>query len=160
VTAATPPPITTALAPTRLVIPAIDVDMPVTNVGVEPSGLMELPADPKIAGWYRYGPDAASTAGNTVVSAHVDAVGYGLGPLSRLRDLGPGEQVSVTAADGSTRMYAIESVTYYNKTQLPIDQIFARDGAPALVIITCGGPFDSATGHYTDNVVAIARPQS
>jgi len=26
------------------------------------------------------------------------------------------------------------------------------------VLITCGGPFDSATGNYLDNIVAFARP--
>jgi hypothetical protein len=26
------------------------------------------------------------------------------------------------------------------------------------MLITCGGEFDTATGHYEDNVVAHARP--
>jgi hypothetical protein len=26
------------------------------------------------------------------------------------------------------------------------------------VIITCGGPFDAATGHYLDNTIAWAMP--
>ena len=29
--------------------------------------------------------------------------------------------------------------------------------APELRLITCGGPFDQATGHYLDNVVVFAR---
>jgi hypothetical protein len=31
---------------------------------------------------------------------------------------------------------------------------------PRLVIMTCGGPFDSATHHYDDNVVVYASPAS
>lgn len=146
------------LAPQRLRIPAVDIDMPVTDVGVEPTGQMQLPVDPATAGWYRYGPDADSTAGNVMLAAHVDAVGYPIGPLARLRDLAAGETVEVQAADGSIRAYTIESLTYYEKSALPTAALFARDGAPALVIITCGGPFDASTGHYRDNVVAVARP--
>lgn len=147
-----------ALAPQRLRIPALGVDMPVTDVGVEASGQMELPVDPATAGWYRYGPDADSAAGNILLAAHVDSVDYPIGPLARLRDLAVGETVEVQAADGSTRAYAVESLTYYEKSSLPTADLFAREGAPALVIITCGGPFDAASGHYRDNVVAVARP--
>ncbi|QIG39362.1 class F sortase [Microbacterium sp. 4R-513] len=148
------------VAPTRLVIDSLGVDMPVTDVGVESSGQMQLPVDPAVAGWYRYGPDAAATAGHIVLAAHVDAVDYPIGPLANLRDVAVGSPVVVTAADGSARTWTVESLTYYEKAALPTAELFAREGDPALVIITCGGPFDSTTGHYRDNVVAIARPQS
>lgn len=138
-------------------MPDLGVDMPVTPVGVEPTGQMELPVDPAVAGWYRFGADAVSTEGNVVLAAHVDAPDYPIGPLARLRDAGVGSTVVVEASDGTSTTYAIESVTYYEKTTLPTDQLFAREGAKSLVIITCGGEFDSSTGSYRDNVVAIAR---
>jgi hypothetical protein len=47
--------------------------------------------------------------------------------------------------------------TYPKETGLPASA-FARDGAPRLVLITCGGPFDAATGNYEDNVVVYATP--
>jgi hypothetical protein len=28
-----------------------------------------------------------------------------------------------------------------------------------LAVVTCGGPFDSSTGHYWDNVVVYAVPE-
>ena len=159
VSPATPAAPVDAVAPVRVRIDAIGADLPVTGVGVEPSGQMELPVDPAVAGWYRFGPDAASTAGHIMLAAHVDAPGYPIGPLARLRDLPAGAPVTLEAADGTARAYAVESVTFYEKTALPTAELFARDGAPALVIITCGGPFDPTTGHYRDNVVAIARPR-
>lgn len=150
---------TAPVAPVRLRIDALGIDMPVTDVGVEASGQMQLPEDPAIAGWYRYGPDAASTAGNVVLAAHVDSPRYPIGPLARLRDVSVGTPLVVDAADGTARTYVVESLTYYEKAALPTAELFAREGAPALVLITCGGPFDSSTGHYRDNVVAIARPR-
>jgi hypothetical protein len=150
---------TTPVPPVRLRIDALGIDMPVTDVGVEPTGQMELPEDPAVAGWYRYGPDATSTAGNVVVAAHVDSPRYPIGPLARLREVGVGTPLVVDGADGTARTYVVESLTYYEKAALPTAELFAREGAPALVLITCGGPFDSSTGHYRDNVVAIARPR-
>ena len=37
--------------------------------------------------------------------------------------------------------------------------MFARDGAERLVLITCGGEFDSRAGSYEDNVIAYAEPR-
>ena len=51
----------------------------------------------------------------------------------------------------------IEQVARYPKVELP-DEVWARSGAPRLVLITCGGDFDTATRHYEDNVVAWASP--
>ena len=119
---------------------------------------MGLPVDPAVGGWYQFGPDATSATGNIVISAHVDAPDYPIGPLARLRELGPGAEILVDAENGASRTYVVESVTYYPKADLPTGDLFNRDGPPALVLITCGGAFDSTTGRYRDNVVAIARP--
>lgn len=158
VAAATPTPVRPAVAPVRVSIAAAGIDVPVVPVGVEQSGLMELPVDPAVGGWYRFGPDPAAEKGNVLISAHVDAPGYPIGPFSRIRDLSPGAVVEVADAEGVMHTYAIESVTFYPKTSLPVDELFARDGAPALVLVTCGGAFDASTGTYEDNVVAIATP--
>ena len=144
--------------PTSVRIDAIGIEVPVIPVGVESGGFMELPEDPAIAGWYRFGPAPATGSGNTVISAHVDSPQYPIGPFASLRDVPVGAEVFVAAADGSSARYAVESVTYYPKTELPVEGLFARGGAPALVLITCGGEFDSSTGRYRDNVVLIARP--
>jgi hypothetical protein len=158
VAAATPTPVRPAVAPVRVSIAAAGIDVPVVPVGVEPSGLMELPVDPAVGGWYRFGPDPAADKGNVLISAHVDAPGFPIGPFSRIRDLGAGDVVDVVDAEGVTHTYAIQSVTFYPKSSLPVDEIFARDGSPALVLVTCGGAFDASTGTYEDNVVAIATP--
>jgi hypothetical protein len=36
--------------------------------------------------------------------------------------------------------------------------VWAREGDPQLVLITCGGEFDAQARSYEDNVVAFARP--
>lgn len=150
---------TASVAPVGLAIPSLAIDMPVTDVGVADTGQMELPVDPAIAGWYRYGADATSTSGRILIAAHVDAIDYPIGPLARLRDVPAGETILITAADGTSREFVVQSLTYYEKAALPTDELFQRGGPSALVLVTCGGPFDSQTGHYRDNVVAVAVPR-
>lgn len=158
VAAATPTPARQGVPPVRVVAASVGVDVPVIPVGVEPGGFMELPVDPAIAGWYRYGADPSSEEGNVVISAHVDAPGYPIGPFSALRDLAAGAVIDVTDSAGGIRSYSVQSVTSYPKAELPVSELFAREGETRLVLITCGGPFDSSTGRYADNVVAIATP--
>jgi len=149
-----------ALPPVRVQIADKEIDMEVVPVGVEPGGFMELPPNPAIAGWYRFGPDPWSADGNTVISAHIDAPDYPIGPFAELRSLPMDAEVTVTGADGSTAAYGVVSVTYYPKQELPTEAIFAREGTRALVLITCGGAFDSSTGRYADNVVVVAEPRT
>jgi hypothetical protein len=155
-----PQPARVAVPPVRVQIGSAGIDMEVVPVGVESGGFMELPQNPAIAGWYRFGPDPWSPDGNTVISAHIDAPEYPIGPFAALRDLGTDTEVTVTAADGTSAAYAVATVTYYPKQDLPVDEIFARAGTRSLVLITCGGAFDSSTGRYADNVVVVAEPRT
>lgn len=155
VSAAPQAPVTVA-QPRSLSVPDASLSVPVVPVGVLADGFMEIPEDPDIAGWYRFGPAPASGAGNTVIAAHVDSATYGIGPFSRLRDLGVGAAVTVADESGRDWAFTVESVTEYVKSELP-EELFARSGERTLVLITCGGPFDSTLGHYRDNVVVVAR---
>jgi hypothetical protein len=48
-------------------------------------------------------------------------------------------------------------VRTYLKSALPTS-VYSRTGAPRLVLVTCGGPFDPISRHYRDNVVLTAVP--
>lgn len=152
-------PVREPVPPVRLQIGGAGIDVQVVPVGVQPDGYMELPPDVAVAGWYRYGSDPGSAAGTTVISAHVDSLEYGLGPFSQLGSLTAGAPITVTSSDGTTEVYAVESVQSILKSQLPLDQIFDREGAPRLILITCGGQFNSEQLNYSDNVVVVAVPQ-
>ncbi|KAB7743883.1 sortase [Nostocoides sp. F2B08] len=151
---ATLPPVRPAAAPTEVAISSIDAELSVIPTGVTTDGLMEIPADPRVAGWYRYGPDPLSDSGAVVVSAHIDSKER-VGPLARLGQVSPGDEVIVTTAGEEVR-YVIERVDSYPKTVIDLDAVFTRDGAPRLHIVTCGGEWDASAGSYEDNIVAVA----
>ncbi|OII35285.1 hypothetical protein BIU98_02535 [Curtobacterium sp. MMLR14_010] len=156
--AALPAEVPAVVAPVRVAVPALDIDQAVQPEGVDPSGAMALPADPAVAGWWRFGSTPTSTAGSTVLAAHVDAVGYGIGPFAHLVDVPVGTQVTVTSEDGTTTRYAVATVDLLAKTGVPWASVFDHDGPRRLVLVTCGGTFDTATHHYRSNLVVTATP--
>lgn len=145
-------------APVRVRLPALDVEAPVAPVGVDDRGRMEVPLDVAMVGWYRFGPGPGATAGSAVLSGHVDDREQGYGAFHRLGDLAPGDPVAVDLADGGVVTYRVEAVTQVPKADLPVAEVFSREGAPRLTLVTCGGPFDDDADAYRDNVVVVARP--
>jgi hypothetical protein len=146
--------------PVRVRVPDAGVDAPVVDAGVDVQGGMAVPHDIRTVGWYEFGAGPGASAGSAVLAGHVDDKIQGLGAFHRLGDLTPGTPVQVDLADGSTVGYRVGSVERVAKAGLPVDRLFARDGAPRLVLVTCGGVFDRATGGYTDNVVVTAAPEA
>jgi len=143
--------------PDRLRVPAAGIDLPVIPVGVADDGLMALPETVAQVGWYEFGARPADRAGSTVLAGHVDTKREGLGPLAQLRTIETGTEITVSADQGGSHRYRVTSVRKIDKDRVRLPEIFARDGAERLVLITCGGPFDRRTG-YRDNIVLEAEP--
>ena len=118
---------------------------------------MELPETVREVGWYEFGSRPADRAGTTVLAGHVDTDREGLGPMARLAEVDDGALITVTARDGDVSRYRVRSVRKIKKQRVPLDQVFAREGAARLVVITCGGPFSRRTG-YRDNLIVTAEP--
>ncbi|MFB9234184.1 class F sortase [Plantactinospora siamensis] len=149
----------TTVPPTRLAIGKLGLAATVSPVGVnQRSGEFEVPPSVDRVGWYRYGPGLEATAGSVVIAGHVDSATQGRGAFYRLRELTRGDRLTVTGSDGRQRDYTVVAREEYAKTKIPLNRYFARDGAPRLTLITCGGPFDAATRHYRDNIVVTATP--
>ena len=144
-------------APTRFTIERLGIDMPVRPVGVSRDGEMALPRTPAEVGWYEFGPRAGDPRGATVLAAHLDMPGYGTGPIAAVEDLRPGDTLVMRSGSTTTR-YAVSEVRSIRKSQLDLPALFARDGAPVLHVVTCGGTFDPVARRYDRNIVVTASP--
>lgn len=149
--------VTPSTAPERLRIPSIGVDAKIGAIGVEANGDLEVPENVRNVGWYRYGP-APGEPGATVIAGHVDSREQGRGAFFELRSLDVGARVKVTDSAGDVQRYEVVARRTYDKSVLPTDELFSRTGPSQLVLITCGGDFDSETRSYRDNVVIYAQP--
>jgi len=151
-------PTTAPQPPVRLVYDALGIDMPVVPVDVAADGQMEVRADALEAGWYRYGPTVGEGEGTAVVAAHAGSYVTPRGPFYDLKDARPGDQVRAARADGVVLTYEVTSVENVDKVVIDLEPYFRRDGAPRLVLFTCGGRWDEARQSYDDNVVVSAEP--
>ncbi|MFL5896327.1 MAG: class F sortase [Thermoleophilaceae bacterium] len=137
--------------PTRIRIRAIGVDARVTRLGINPDGTMQTPTEYADAGWYAPGPEPGER-GAAVIAGHVDsksgpAVFYRLGELRR------GDVVRITVAGGKVIRFKVTGLERWPKASFPTKRVFGRTRAVTLRLITCGGAFNSATGHYVDNTI-------
>ncbi len=146
--------------PIRLVVATAALNMAVKSVGVGADGQMALPADPTDIGWYRFGPGPADRAGSVVLGGHLDSREFGVGPLSRLRKVRPGDLIEITMTDRSVAGYRVTTVKNIPKQKLAVDDLFDREGSRRLRIVTCGGPYDADAGGYRDNLVVTAVASS
>lgn len=145
-------------APVRVEVADLGIDMPVEAVDTADDSAMDLPANPAVAAWYRYGPGPDSPAGATVVAAHVDSRVYDIGPFAQLADAPAGTQIVLYTADGATHRYAVATVDTVLKPEVPWNSVFDRTGAPRLTLVTCGGEFDYEARRYLSNVIVTAVP--
>ncbi len=144
--------------PVRVVMPSTGIAAPLRPVGVAGDGQMELPSNPRVMGWYRFGAVPRERGGGSVVLAgHLDSKRFGLGPLARLRDIRPGDPVQVTLGDGTRRAYRVTGLERFDRQALPAF-VFARSGPERLRVITCGGEYEAAAGGYQQNLVVTAAP--
>ena len=74
----------------------------------------------------------------------------------RLGALRPGNTIDVRLADGVTAVFRVTGVREFRKSSFPAATVYSQAGYPALRLITCGGAFDYATGHYLSSTVVFA----
>jgi Sortase domain len=140
--------------PVRLWIPAIAVSTPLGRLGRLPDGSLQVPRDWDKAGWYDQGPRPGQP-GPAVILGHVDSK-TGPAVFYRLRALRPRDIVRVGLADGRILVFRVQRVRRYPKDEFPTEAVYLPTLNRELRLITCGGEFDYASGHYRDNIVVYA----
>jgi sortase (surface protein transpeptidase) len=140
--------------PTRLVIPSIGVRTRLIRLGLTPSGALQVPKSAAVAGWYT-GSSRPGAIGAAVIGGHIDSR-LGPGVFYRLRLLRPGSRVYVRRADGTLAAFRVTAVRTYLKSRFPTEAVYGPAPDAQLRLITCGGTFDYATGHYLSNVIVYA----
>jgi sortase (surface protein transpeptidase) len=148
---ASPPP---AARPVSLTIPLIGVKTQLVKLGLTADGALQVPSSTTVAGWYTGAPRPGDI-GSAVIVGHVDSL-TGPGVFYRLSELRPGNRIFVLRADRTTVAFRVTAVRAYQKDHFPTHDVYGPTPDAELRLITCGGDFNPATGHYLSNVVVYA----
>ena len=144
--------------PVSLYIPRIQVRAKTIPLGLTSRGTAAVPslATPFLTSWYDKGPTPGQP-GTAVIFGHVDSAKVGPAVFYDLGNLRPGDLVYVTLADRQTAVFRVYSAALYLKEDFPTRTVYSYTSWPTLRLITCGGEFDKATGHYLGNTVVFAE---
>jgi Sortase domain len=126
--------------PLRLILPTIDVNAFIENVGTLPGGDLATPtAKPwEDVGWYSDGPHPGER-GSAVIDGHLDRPGGYPAVFWRLRDMHVGDPVLVTASDGKQLRFHVTHIVLFTPQDAPLQDIFGNRSGIYLNLITCAG---------------------
>ncbi|MDN5861046.1 MAG: class F sortase [Pseudonocardia sp.] len=147
--------------PVAVSIPAIGAASTLVGLGLNPDGTLAVPPTdrPGQASWFAEGVTPGED-GPAVIAGHVNGRVDGVstpGVFARLAELRPGDEILVDQT-GGTLVWEVVRVARHDKDNFPTAAVYGDTAGPTLRLITCGGRFDTATGHYEDNVVVFAVP--
>ena len=145
-------------SPVSLTIPLIGVQTHLVTLGLTTAGELQVPSSTSVAGWYTGSPRPGAI-GSAIIVGHIDSLS-GPGVFYRLSELAAGDKVYVKRADGTLVEFRVTSVQTYLKNRFPTEDVYGPVPDPELRLITCGGAFDAATGHYLSNIVVYATAVS
>lgn len=140
-----------------LVIPSIGVNATVYSRTIGENGKMGDPSGPWQAIWYDFaannwtglGGYPGQAGANAVFAGHVDYIGVGPAVFWSIRDLQPGDQVTVYTGAGPVN-YTVQ----WNQWAAP-DEDFTnfvtQTGQDSITLVTCIGGFSG--GHYSNRLI-------
>ncbi len=143
-----------AAPPRRIQIAAIGVSARVIRLGLNKDGTIQTPNSWVEAGWYEHGP-APGERGPAVVVGHVDSKS-GPAVFYRVRALRRWDVIRIVRRDGTVVRFRVQRVERWPKSNFPTRRVYGPTRGAALRLVTCGGSFNSSTGHYIDNTIVYA----
>lgn len=148
---------TGAFVPARLKVPSLGIDAKVEEVGTRGDGAMGTPADFMNVGWWSEG-QKPGEPGNAVFAGHVNNALTKAGVFEHLGQIHNGDYVTVSDAEGRTKVYEVSEVSLYEPDRAPLAKIFAQTGPSRIVLITCEGEWVQNEHGFDKRLVVIARP--
>ncbi len=146
-----PPPMPAAMVdyaePIRLVIPSIQLDSRVVQVGIV-DGEFEVP---KFLVGHYIGSANVGEPGNSVMAGHVSSISSG-NVFANLESVKPGDEVYVYGESGPL-IYRVTETRVVQNTEV---SVMAPTPDPTLTLITCTGDWDWIAREYTHRFVVFA----
>lgn len=144
------------IAPVQVLIPSIEVDSPLVNLGLNQDGTLEVPVDFGKAGWFTGGNYPGDPSGPPgLIAGHVDDY-TGPAIFYDLKNLVVGDEVHVVRADNSVAVFVVSATAQYPKNEFPAAEVYAPVPDSQIVLVTCTGTFNESTRSYLDNFVVRA----
>lgn len=139
--------------PTRLIIPAINVNANIQQLGITSEGEMEIPDNTVYVGWFKFGPRPGEK-GSAVIAGHFNGINDEAGVFFNLYQLRKGDNIYVKDDKGTTISFIIRESHIYDPGYA--ENVFSQNDSAHLNLITCDGFWDGTKKSYTKRLVVFA----
>lgn len=151
------PTVARAQAPSSLTLPG-GRTVAIDAVGTTADGLLDVPADVAVAGWWEGGARMGDPFGSVLVAAHVDSRTQGLGPFAELLEVDRGARL-LLGSTGLRQSFEVRSRRLVPQGSLVDDSwLFDASGPVRLTLVTCAPPYVPSRGGYQNLAVVTAVP--
>ena len=159
-------------SPTRMSIPALDVDAPIEAIGLDhraqPDDSVQaplgVPVDQRKAGWYAAGPKPGSGMGTVLTNGHTYRDGSAIFQEDFADLVAVGQQIDLVLDNGTTCSYRISTVwrnvgAVQDYPQLVAsERLYDQQGPERLFLATCGGQWVKSAQMFKDINIVLATP--
>ena len=135
---------------------AIDLDADITVREII-NGEMQTPKDELEVSWYKETGSPGEKKTNMVFAGHLNWYNTPEAVFHNIDELAEGDEIVVTAEDGSEYTYVVKWVELIETADADMDEIVGPTKKTSLTLITCGGEWDSAAGQYKQRTVVRAE---
>lgn len=139
--------------PSRLVIPVLNINATIEELGITTDGEMDVPSSILDVGWYQYGPRPGES-GSAVVAGHLDGKNGELGVFSNLSELKPGDNLFVEDSRGVSAAFMVRESRTYDPGYAP--EVFDGSGSARLNLVTCDGHWNKNSKSYSKRLIVFA----
>ncbi len=142
--------------PKILTIPSISVRGYIQSVGIDQDGLIAVPTNVHLAGWY-INSVKPGEVGLSIIDGHRDGTTIG-GIFRNLEKLKKGEKIIVEYGDGSLKKFEIVDLKTLS-IEDAYDFMYSRiEGVDIqLNLVTCGGKWSKEINTYEDRIIVRAK---
>jgi len=143
--------------PTSVDIPSIGVHATkLMPLGLAKDGTIETPplSQPQTLGYYTRASPPCVPGPNKVPFAligHIDG-NKQRGVLYNLKNLKPGDAVTIGLDNGKSCTYRINKLAQYEKQDAPVQDVWGPTADAQIRVISCGGPYIGPPYYYRDNL--------
>lgn len=138
--------------PTRLIIPKINVNANIQELGVNSNGDMDVPNNITDVGWFKLG-SRPGEKGSAVIAGHLDGKNS-KGVFANLNKLKEGDQLHIQDNNGKLFVFIIRESRIYDPGYA--EEIFNSNDSAHLNLITCDGVWDKNKKSYSKRLVVFA----
>lgn len=141
--------------PERLMIPRLNIDATIEQVGLTPNGELGTPKDPTNAGWYAQGLRPGEN-GPSVIDGHSGWQNDIPAVFDNLHKLQEGDKLYIQDDKGVIIAFVVRASRSYDPETDASDVFNSNDGKAHLNLITCEGAWDKTQKSYSERLVVFA----